>query len=201
MRAARVAGVLCLALGVGLGIPVSVAGGTKNQCTCYVGDRGNKEHGGEVTNASECVLTADRDRKWCTFEVQALKGSKQHRSSTSQANNSAQSGNKKSAAKFLLSRLRAWDQMRQELPRPEGVRQLPSDTLEQLSRRLDDTKNVSRLFACVTAFASGDESSLEISGDEAFRCGVPPSGWLTVGFDFDGLEGFYLLGPWTSRER
>ena len=184
---------LCLVVCIGLIVPVAEGAATKAKCKCDLNDANDNEDGAEVTNAAECLLEEDEGDDWCEFEVESLEGSSSHRQFVMQLSESLRAG-PGVGAELLSARLRKFHEYRRAIAETRGLEPPSDEVVNEMRNRLGSNKNAVLLSSCLEVFAIKGERSLELAGDASFGCGVHPSGWLTVGFGFEGFRVLYLLG-------
>ena len=186
--------VLCIVLHAPLLVN---AAATKAKCTCYLESESEKKNGAEVTNASACFLSVDKNDKWCAFDVDSLKSTKRHAKTVEQLRTEFKESSSDSLVNVFVSRFREWSsdgtnehfRMISEQNFSSG-----EDFLEEIRNRLDFQATL--LLSCVKDFNSGEvNENEELEGDDPFQCGVHSNGWLTVALNFDHFVVFYLLGP------
>ena len=178
----------------------SYAGATKEKCSCDLREANDNSDGAEVKNASACTLTINKSRNWCYFTVDSLTSSNRHRQHKSQYRAGYDKSNENSAetiVQFFSERFGEWLASSHALGILDSLESPYANTDNVSSRINSDLRESSRLlfFCTKTFFDESNNRSIELTQEGSFGCGVHPSGWLTLAFQFDHFDIYYLLGP------
>ena len=196
--------ILCAALSLCINVAAANSG-TRAQCSCDLKAPADDKDGALIRNGARCVLQAyGRPRNWCNFLVKDLKGTSSHRSSVATLAESVDnlSDDSRAVSTTLSNWFSEWDAALKRMSETEGTSEPSPNLLEEILDRLQSDQAVALVNKCATVFVSTNSEgrSRNLEGDQAFRCGVHPRGWLTVGLgafeDWPG-EVFYLLAPQT----
>ena len=171
---------------------------TKEKCTCDLATENDRQDGAEVPNASACFLTTYTSREWCIFDVDSLKSSSRHEDLVAQLGQASAADEPNAVVTLLFERFEQWSERGEAAATLSTLDSSPEHVLGEIEKRLNEQSTL--LLFCSAAFAAGTAVE-ELQGESSFRCGVHPSGWLTVAFDFEWFYVFYLLGPSHDRSQ
>lgn len=167
---------------------------TKAKCTCDLGSASDRENGAEVTNAAACFLTTDTGRKWCSFDIDSLIHSNDHRELVATLKGGFSSDRDQSALSALNLRFYNWINNRNGFATIRRFDGNANETLKTIQSTLDDKQTT--ILSCLENFqAGGTEDSQELIGDSRVQCGVHRNGWLTLIFGFNHFIVYFLVGP------
>lgn len=191
----RLKTLLCMTLLMGLGTGVSAQ--SLPECSCDFDGGVDFRNGAEVSNASACYLTHDRNTNWCRFTVDGLLGSQALAGRLSAWRDIIKSGGQDAFAAIVSEQMGNYvlrSETTDTLERRFGANS--EDVAGQITDRI--AENSIGLFECATAYDSGDPDRqfAEMVPLGAFSCGIhPETGWLNLMFQFDGWRLFYLVSP------